>query len=259
MPIGTLTQKMNCQLRPSTIAPPTSGPSAMARPAIAPHAPSARPRRFRHGVGEDREGQGEDDRGAEALEGPGEDEGVAGRGERRERRRSGEQGDADGEHPLAPEPVAERGAGQQEDREGQRVGVDGPLELGQRGAQGVLDHRQRRDHDEVVERGHEQRDRADREGRDGQPAGGGLLLGHGIAPFRGVARRVHGSLVVSAHYLLRRKGGRATSIRLPPRRSGPGEVRVVELHRGRDIHRHPWAKNSRTDCRARPTAPRRGR
>ena len=45
MPIGTLTQKMNCQLRPSTIAPPTSGPSAMARPAMAPHAPSARPRR----------------------------------------------------------------------------------------------------------------------------------------------------------------------------------------------------------------------
>ena len=40
MPIGTFTQKMNCQLRPSTMAPPTSGPSAMARPAMAPQAPS---------------------------------------------------------------------------------------------------------------------------------------------------------------------------------------------------------------------------
>ena len=44
-PIGTLIQKIQCQEMPCTTAPPTSGPSATARPPIPPHAPSARPRR----------------------------------------------------------------------------------------------------------------------------------------------------------------------------------------------------------------------
>ena len=46
-PIGTLSQKIHCQARPSAIAPPTSGPIAIARPAIPPHAPSASARRSR--------------------------------------------------------------------------------------------------------------------------------------------------------------------------------------------------------------------
>ena len=45
MPMGTLIQKIQCQLRPSTMAPPTSGPRATARPPTAPQAPSATPRR----------------------------------------------------------------------------------------------------------------------------------------------------------------------------------------------------------------------
>ena len=45
MPIGTFSQKIHCQEVPSTTAPPTSGPMAMARPPTAPHAPRARPRR----------------------------------------------------------------------------------------------------------------------------------------------------------------------------------------------------------------------
>src|SRR6476619_3837538 len=44
-PIGTLSQKIQCQSRPSAMAPPTSGPIAMARPAMPPHAPSATARR----------------------------------------------------------------------------------------------------------------------------------------------------------------------------------------------------------------------
>src|SRR5665213_2117451 len=44
MPIGTLSQKIHDHDAPSTIAPPTTGPTAIARPATAPHAPSARPR-----------------------------------------------------------------------------------------------------------------------------------------------------------------------------------------------------------------------
>ena len=43
--MGTLSQKIQCQLMPSTIAPPTRGPSATARPPTAPQAPSATPRR----------------------------------------------------------------------------------------------------------------------------------------------------------------------------------------------------------------------
>jgi hypothetical protein len=45
MPIGTFSQKIHCQEAPSTTAPPTSGPMAMARPPTAPQAPRARPRR----------------------------------------------------------------------------------------------------------------------------------------------------------------------------------------------------------------------
>ena len=44
MPIGTFSQKIHCQDAPSTTAPPTSGPIAMARPPTAPQAPRARPR-----------------------------------------------------------------------------------------------------------------------------------------------------------------------------------------------------------------------
>ena len=45
-PKGTFSQKIHCQEMPCTIAPPTSGPSATARPPMPPQAPSARPRRF---------------------------------------------------------------------------------------------------------------------------------------------------------------------------------------------------------------------
>jgi len=43
-PIGTLTQKIQSQLIPSTMAPPTSGPLATATPVIALKIPIAAPR-----------------------------------------------------------------------------------------------------------------------------------------------------------------------------------------------------------------------
>ena len=43
--MGTFSQKIHCQEIPSTTAPPTSGPIAIASPPIPPHAPRARPRR----------------------------------------------------------------------------------------------------------------------------------------------------------------------------------------------------------------------
>ena len=61
---------------------------------------------------------------------------------------------------LPAEPVAERGAGQEQDGEGQGVGVDDPLELGQAGVEARPDDRQGGRDDEVVEGGHEERDRA---------------------------------------------------------------------------------------------------
>src|SRR4029079_19165492 len=45
IPIGTFSQKTQCQDRPLTTAPPTTGPNATARPLMPPHAPKARPRR----------------------------------------------------------------------------------------------------------------------------------------------------------------------------------------------------------------------
>ena len=41
MPIGTFRKKIDCQLIPSTRAPPTSGPKATARPIVAPYTPMA--------------------------------------------------------------------------------------------------------------------------------------------------------------------------------------------------------------------------
>ena len=43
--MGTFTQKIHCQAMPVTIAPPTTGPTATARPATPDHSPMARPRR----------------------------------------------------------------------------------------------------------------------------------------------------------------------------------------------------------------------
>ena len=43
-PIGTLIQKIHCQLIPPTIAPPTSGPTATATPVMALKIPIAAPR-----------------------------------------------------------------------------------------------------------------------------------------------------------------------------------------------------------------------
>ena len=46
MPIGTFSQKIQCQEMPLTTAPPTSGPNATASPAMPLQAPMKAPRRF---------------------------------------------------------------------------------------------------------------------------------------------------------------------------------------------------------------------
>ena len=109
--------------------------------------------------GQDGQGERGDERAADALDGPGEDEDVGGRGQGGQGRAAGEDGHADQEDPLAAESVTEGGAGQQQDGEGERVGVDHPLEVGQGGAEVGLDDGQGGRDDEVVEGDHEQGDR----------------------------------------------------------------------------------------------------
>ena len=168
-PIGTLSQKIQCHEMPSTIAPPTTGPSATPRPEMPDHAPIARPRfSVRERVGEQRQRERGDDGGADALEGAGGDQ-RAGRGrECSSGGGGGEDGEADEEHPAAAEAVAERGAGEQQDGVRERVRVDRPLERLDRRAEILADRRQRVGDDQVVEDDHEEGDRDDREGPSGR-------------------------------------------------------------------------------------------
>ena len=131
-PIGTLSQKIQCQSRPSAMAPPTSGPMAIARPAMPPQAPSATARRS-GGTAADRivSVSGVTIAPPTPWMARARIRTFGRRRQRGERRTADEDRHPDQEHPLATEPVAERGAGDEQDREGQRVGVDHPLEVGQ--------------------------------------------------------------------------------------------------------------------------------
>ena len=120
----------------------------------------------RHGRGEDRQRERGHDRAADSLRRAGQVEREHAPGEGGRGGREREDAEADREHQPPAEPVAERRPGQEQHCERQRVGVHRPLELGQRGVQVLADDRQRRGHDEVVERDHEERDRGDRERPD---------------------------------------------------------------------------------------------
>ena len=163
-PIGTLSQKIHCQAIPVVSAPPTIGPIATARPAIPPHAPRIAPR-FSGGVSSARivSVSGVTIAAPRPWMRAGDDQHLGAGRERGDHGGDGEDRQADDEQQLAPEAVAERGAREQEHGKGQRVGVHDPLELRQRRAQVLLDLRQGRHDDEVVQRGHEERDRRDRE------------------------------------------------------------------------------------------------
>ncbi|MBL7258431.1 tetratricopeptide repeat protein [Actinoplanes sp. LDG1-01] len=123
----------------------------------------------RHRLGQQGQGQGSHRGAAQALHRAGGGElprlGRQGRGRRGQR----EDDQAGDEHAAAAEAVAERGRGEQERRERQRVGVDEPLQVGQRRVEVGADHRQRRAHDQVVQRDHEGRD-ADRGQHGGERA-----------------------------------------------------------------------------------------
>ena len=66
--MGTLIQKIQFQATPSTMAPPTSGPMAMARPPTAPQRAEGHAATLsRHRGRQQRQRQRRHDRGADAL------------------------------------------------------------------------------------------------------------------------------------------------------------------------------------------------
>ena len=85
---GTLSQKIACQLTPSTTAPPMTGPSATPRPETPPQMPIAAARiAGGHGGGEQGQRQRHDRGGAEALDRAGRDQRLGGGAQRARRSR----------------------------------------------------------------------------------------------------------------------------------------------------------------------------
>ena len=153
---GAIAKKMLVQLNCSSSQPPTIGPSAIAMPAgRAPEADRAGALApLGEHVRDQREGGGEDHRGAETHEAAGDDQLAGGVGEA-----SGDAGDSEhaqaGEQKsLAAEAVAEAAAGQQQRREHQAVGVDDPLQLRVRRMQLANQRRERDVDDRDVEVDH---------------------------------------------------------------------------------------------------------
>ena len=231
-PIGTLSQKIQCHETPLTIAPPTSGPIAIASPPMPPQIAEREPAPLaRHGR---RRGSSASAASRSRRRRP------ARRARRRARSRvvasaaaaeaAVKSSEADREQPAAAEAVAERGAGEEQHGEGERVRVDRPLELRDRRVEVAPDHRQRRRDDEVVEADHEERDRGDRE-----------------CPDRSIAFVCESSLPPMV-----KKRGSVLLARSPRAGPRPGLGLVVDLHRGEDVQQHPRARRS-----ARPSASRR--
>ena len=143
MPIGTLSRKTDSQPRPSVSRPPTRRPVDPHR-----HPPFGAAGEL---LGDQRQGDGEHHRAADALQAAGKvEEGRVG-GERAEQRGEREDPQPDREHAPAPEPVGQRAGGEDECRQGEGVGVDHPLQVGEAAAEVLLDRGQRRVDDGDVE------------------------------------------------------------------------------------------------------------
>ena len=107
---------------------------------------------------QDRQAAGERERGADAEEGPADDEDAGAGREAAEHRRDGEDDDADQEDALAPEEIAERRAGQDQAGVDDVVRVEHPLELGDAGVKTLLERAEREVDDSGVELDHRDRE-----------------------------------------------------------------------------------------------------
>jgi len=159
-----LSQKIHCQATPSATAPPITGPLATARPGQPLQRADRRAAALRRERrADERERERHHERRSDALHGARGDQPLDRRRQRAGRRGDGEQRQPAGEQSAAADAVAERRGGHQQDREAEVVGVDGPFELLDARAEVEADRRQRRRHDERVERDHERGDRCEAE------------------------------------------------------------------------------------------------
>ena len=148
-PIGTLIQKIQCQSMPCVTAPPTIGPNRdceTGEPAVDPDdhpAPLSR-----ESGRQDGQTERQDDRAAEPLHRPGDDQVGRVRRQGAGDGSDGEQGEPAGEDLPPSEPVAERGGGDDASGEGDAVSVQRPLQGSKTDVQVALHARQRRDHDD---------------------------------------------------------------------------------------------------------------
>lgn len=166
-PTGTLMKKTDCQLTCSTSTPPRMGPCG-GRGADH-HAPDA----DRHvqllggeGGAQQAERRGHQQGAEEALEHTEDDHRRHAVGEADGRRGRGESGDAYQEGLAVAEAVTELARGDQGDRECEHVAVGDPLDVGERGAEVLLDRGVGDRDDRAVERNHHH---ADGDGEERQP------------------------------------------------------------------------------------------
>src|ERR1041385_8560892 len=197
MPMGMFTRKTQCQLSESVRMPPSRTPMAPPPAATKPKKPMARaaPSGSRHrGPGSERQADGGDDGGADALHGAGGDEHALRRGEAARQRGQGEQRDAGEEHAARAVQVAEAAAQQEAAAEGQHVGVDHPRQVGGGEVQVGLHGRQGDVDDGGVEDLHERAEAQDGEGEPEAAAGQAVAVG-GARGRRGRSRvGVHGGV-----------------------------------------------------------------
>ncbi len=121
----------------------------------APHAEGRAASFGRDGRGQDGEGQRQDERGPESLDGPRCDEDPDGWGEGGGCATQSEDREAGDEDTAATQPVAEGCADEQHDGERQRVGVHRPLQALEPGAEVGPDLGEREGHHQVVQGNHE--------------------------------------------------------------------------------------------------------
>ena len=162
-PIGTLTQKIQCQSSPCGDGAADQRAARDGQPGdAAPDADHGAAPLGRERAGQDGQAQRRDDRRAEALHRPrGDQHGRASAPARRPPRRRVNSDQARDVHPAPAEPVAERGRGDDAGGERQAVGVDRPLQGGHAAAELAVDRGQRGDHHQRVQRHHEERDRGE--------------------------------------------------------------------------------------------------
>ena len=157
-PIGTFTRKIHSQPSPSVSTPPTSGPTATAKPVVAPQMPKAVPRSCGANSWAIRASEVANIIAPPMPWSPRATFSSRGRsGQPAEERGEDEEQQAGHENPPPAQQIGDRAGREQQRGERQRVRVDDPLQILEARAQVALDARQGDVHDRDVEQQHEDR------------------------------------------------------------------------------------------------------